>query len=547
MAGFFFWNSGSAMQMSRMGLLRTLILQMMEDDADLPIQAFPGRWELHSLINRGLHPWTWQELKETFMRLLSDPSRCFCFFIDGLDEFDGNPEELVQLALSIARAPNAKICVASRPSLVFEDAFKGKPSLLLEWLTRPDIQAYVSANFRENKQFIRLLEHNHDFASQLENDVVEKSSGVFLWVYLVVNSLLDGIRNSDRIADLQRRLEDLPSDLEELFNRLLNSVEPFYFQQACHMIEIARVAQQPPDLLVFDFATESPTAALRAAIRPMSQTDRDVALEDARRRLKSRCKGFFEVTPGDGTHPPRVEYLHRTAKDFLQSPSIRTKIHQARDKSFDPNCSLASAYLLELKTLSPADVTLEKFWDVISWGLEYSIQAENTTGQPQVSFLDELNRVAAIISVRPDANGSTLMATLRSNTCWTDTMELGSFLELAVLCDIRSFVSTKLAPGHSRFCAYEYEGMLWVAARGKVPSPCFQGKGVLGKIETPNIEMIKLVLDAMSDPSSAAKGLRRRMPAPRDMSIELDELLLDYAKSHQKHRWYHKLFQRRGR
>jgi hypothetical protein len=126
-------------------------------------------------------------------------------------------------------------------------------------------------------------------------------------------------------------------------------------------------------------------------------------------------------------------------------------------------------------------------------------------------------------------------------------MELGSFLELAVLCDIRSFVSTKLTPGHSRFCAYEYEGMLWVAARGKVPSPYFQGKGVLGKIETPNIEMIKLVLDAMSDPSSAAKGLRRRMPTPRDMSIELDELLLDYAKSHQKHRWYHKLFQRRGR
>ena len=51
MAGFFFWNSGTDMQMSRMGMLRTLLHQIVSDDrADLIPIICPKRWNRHKLL-----------------------------------------------------------------------------------------------------------------------------------------------------------------------------------------------------------------------------------------------------------------------------------------------------------------------------------------------------------------------------------------------------------------------------------------------------------------------------------------------------------------
>jgi len=41
------------------------------------------------------------------------------------------------------------------------------------------------------------------------------AQGVFVWVYLVVRSLLDGFAEGDRLVHMQRRLHSLPTDLEK--------------------------------------------------------------------------------------------------------------------------------------------------------------------------------------------------------------------------------------------------------------------------------------------------------------------------------------------
>jgi hypothetical protein len=55
----------------------------------------------------------------------------FCFFVDGLDEFFGKPADLIDYLKSVAVLLNVKLCVASRPWPVFEDAFDQCPSLRL--------------------------------------------------------------------------------------------------------------------------------------------------------------------------------------------------------------------------------------------------------------------------------------------------------------------------------------------------------------------------------------------------------------------------------
>ncbi|KAM0193372.1 hypothetical protein ACHAPI_007684 [Fusarium lateritium] len=46
---------------------------------------------------------------------------------------------------------------------------------------------------------------------------VEKSQGVFLWLYLVLRNLKAGIRNGDSEKMLLERLRELPSELEHLY------------------------------------------------------------------------------------------------------------------------------------------------------------------------------------------------------------------------------------------------------------------------------------------------------------------------------------------
>jgi hypothetical protein len=144
------------------------------------------------------------------------------FIIDGLDEFEGGPEAIIQLVRGITQ-PNVKLCIASRPWLSFQDSFKKQPTLCLEHQTKSDISTYVNDHFRNNEHYIRLIDHDPLAGKILLHEVVNKASGVFLWVYLVTQSLLEGLSNEDTMSDLQVRLDSLPSDLEALFDVILTA------------------------------------------------------------------------------------------------------------------------------------------------------------------------------------------------------------------------------------------------------------------------------------------------------------------------------------
>jgi hypothetical protein len=60
------------------------------------------------------------------------------------------------------------------------------------------------------------------------DEIVEKADGVFLWVRIVVKSLLEGLRNRDDIAILRERARLLPKELEPLYEHLLERIGPFY-------------------------------------------------------------------------------------------------------------------------------------------------------------------------------------------------------------------------------------------------------------------------------------------------------------------------------
>ncbi|KAH7074681.1 heterokaryon incompatibility protein-domain-containing protein [Paraphoma chrysanthemicola] len=381
-AGHFFWNSGSPIQMSFHGLVRTLLYEIAQDEAISMADLFPERWEelrsnlISDRTSEKIQPWTTSECLESLRKLLVYPfdTMRFFFFVDGLDEFSGEYTELIELLKEMAARPHIKMCVASRPWSVFQDAFNTGPNLTLQDLTRTDIRVYVNTKFYENRGFLELEKGNSKLATELTDTIMEKASGVFLWVRLAVQSLLHGLANGDRKTDLTRRLEELPEDLEMLFRKILDSIDPIYKVHSSQLFQLHRTGSQYADgvaLLLLSYADDDDQALREEGDTPLGLEEFFYRMRSMERRLDSRTKGlleaptwiFKEIEPELRSSPdswnhfdvyehmnPRVQYLHRTLKDYIEQPKIWTQIRSPAP-SFDPHLSLFKANALSIKGL----------------------------------------------------------------------------------------------------------------------------------------------------------------------------------------------------
>jgi hypothetical protein len=370
-ASFYFWNSGMQLQMTRTGLLRSLLYQILCGYPELiPIVA-PSRWESLSLLDFIPGVWKESELESSFdSTVKAVKSDCrLCLFIDGLDEFDGAHDSLVTLVKNLAHQnTNVKFCVASRPWVGFQDAFETKPHLRMETLTYNDMRHYISSNLYLDPGFSKLQTLQPEFASQLIESIISKASGVFLWVNLVVASLLAGMSYGDRIPDLQKRLDQLPPDLEELYDKLLRSLDPFYLEHATQLLIIMEASKDQLPLILFSFADEESVESVVAMpASPMSTAVIALRLDGITRRLNSRWKGLLEIDRALGVagnlseHAHQtVQYLHRTVKDFIRSKKVREYLQSSLRCQFDPHLNLCVAYYAYMKALPASAAPAEE-------------------------------------------------------------------------------------------------------------------------------------------------------------------------------------------
>ena len=139
---FFFWRPGCALQKTVKGLLRSLLLQI--------LPKVPGLTE--SLASEYLdYPdivlaWPTKQLVTMFERALQMADKCqhcFCIFIDGLDEFEGDVDELLLLISRLQRHSYVKCCVSSRREHQLELHLSRYATLRLEELNYDDIVTHV--------------------------------------------------------------------------------------------------------------------------------------------------------------------------------------------------------------------------------------------------------------------------------------------------------------------------------------------------------------------------------------------------------------------
>lgn len=420
-ASFFSWNSGSELQKSLDGLLRSLLHQVLEQSPDLIPIMFDAE-----VLNKPSHgqaadgKWPIKRLQSLFDRLLTqnDISLRLVIFVDGLDELRGDLDVVVDVLKLAAQSSHVKLCLASRPWVIFEDAFEGCLDLKLHHLTQNDIRSYVQDKLNNNLLVRRSTEEQPSETEDLVGEVVERASGVFLWVKIVVRSLLESLRNRDTASDLRERLKLLPIDIEDLYDNMLKQVDSFYHPQASRLLQIVLKAEGSLSAIQLLFADENLDQAIKAPVNRMSKIQTTNAVSGLKRWLSSRCAGLLEIEdsvkweqmvyirPGDTRDDERepevakvakVNFMHRTVTDYLNRTKTWHELQRrAEGTNFDANISLLSSCLLLLKR-GYRSVPFQRQRCIVDACIAHAQAVEKTGKNGYIRFLDELDKTLRYI------------------------------------------------------------------------------------------------------------------------------------------------------
>ena len=370
-ANFYFWNASTHQsQKSQRGLLRTILYQILRQCPELIQMAYHDQWI--ALTSDG------KVLKESRDELLTVPALLnalrniststapetkFCFFLDGLDEYDGRPADILELVDILKSFQNVKTCVSSRSWNEFEDHFGAGSSwkLYVQDFTRSDIQLYVQETLGKNSRFQQLQKEDPE-CPNFVLDIVYQADGVFLWVFLVTRSLLDGLTNSDRIRDLQDRLNETPKDLRDYFKLILFSTENRYRTQTARIFTIAvNSARELPLMAYWVIDQGTPKHIFQCPVETPTTEILDSRLDNMRRRLKVLSKGLLDA---EHMAPKSVEgylsgfrvtFLHRTVKDYFKTPDAQSMLQSWSDLTFNADWEVCKALGTLAKMTPPAN------------------------------------------------------------------------------------------------------------------------------------------------------------------------------------------------
>ena len=318
LAKFFFYDQGLPTEKSFSGLLYSMVYQLLEALPELAnvVWAAYQKAEQRAEADNETVIWAQGELEEALLHISRQdeiPGHV-CFFIDGLDECEGGYRHEVDFLVRFATpypgsVMRIQLCISSRPENAIKLRFEDFPGLRIHDMTANDISRYVSDTLEQSLNYISGAEEAmQDERLELIQRVVEKSSGVFLWVKLVVDDLMEGLEDGDNNEELSKRLDDLPPDLEKLYERIVEKIPAGYIQDFVHYFQIVLEAPGHLELAWFCLAVDGPEEAINRRMGGLTSNQLRAKCQNMERRLQSRTRGLIQTENGS------VGLLHRSVK-----------------------------------------------------------------------------------------------------------------------------------------------------------------------------------------------------------------------------------------
>ena len=226
-AAFFFDAKGDSLLHSSEGLYRSLLCQLLprrQDGLRKAVKIYIEKVAYSDRDEGAAGFWDEIELRDLFQGLFEDCSSPHTIlFIDALDECEG--DQLRQLAFFFRDLTESaheagvklEVCLSSRHFGAV--TVSNCPIIAIEHHNKSDIMLYLDQ---------KLAAHDtggSEAFRRLKNTIMEMSSGIFLWVVLVVDMLLKDLDEGKNERHLEGRLSKVPLALQGLFREMLSQTQ----------------------------------------------------------------------------------------------------------------------------------------------------------------------------------------------------------------------------------------------------------------------------------------------------------------------------------
>ena len=303
---FFFNARGGSLEKSTQGMYRSLLLQLLKKLPDSRKEQVLEDYALLAGVGQSSIKWDNGVLQHLLSKAISlfGETELICF-VDALDEcYEDDVYEMIEYFEALGKLASEAtvkllICLSTRhyPSITVKDGIA---------LTLED----QGGHSRDLEQYVtHKLEVGGKNAPGIRDTLLRKASGVFMWVVLVVN-ILNKEHQRGRIFAVKKRLDEIPSELGELFKNMLKR-DGENMNEFKLSIQWILYAKRPLQALEYYCAMLS---GLDHEQGYLNEWDGEaITQENVEQYVLSSSKGLAEVAKTYNN----VQFIHESVRDFI--------------------------------------------------------------------------------------------------------------------------------------------------------------------------------------------------------------------------------------
>jgi hypothetical protein len=309
-ASFYFNGRGSELERTPIGLYRSFLYQLLQADR-VRLSRFLPIYQSKIVIKSRTITWSLEELRAFFKSTLSNASkRKILFFVDGLDECNQtNVRAVVEdfrswTDTAFAIGTQLSLCVSSRhyPTITIPRC----PELVVQEHNNEDIIHYV----REKLKSTALA--SSTTIRTLEDKILRKAAGVFLWVILVVETVRQGVDSGASAEEMETNLNNIPEELEDIFSKLFETIPNRDKPTSIALVQWCLVACSPLKPMEIHAMVSFSGPVCPESLTSWATTANTFYGDDHLvRRIRYYSRGLIEVI-GE-----IVQFIHETVRDFF--------------------------------------------------------------------------------------------------------------------------------------------------------------------------------------------------------------------------------------
>ncbi|PLB48790.1 hypothetical protein P170DRAFT_407467 [Aspergillus steynii IBT 23096] len=355
---FFFHARGTKLQNGIMGLFRSLLLQLLDQD-DSSQTTFKEicrkRWVTGG--KKKLHmDWNEQELQVNLQKMVLECSarREITIFVDAIDGCRDQDRDRVIKFFHILkgraqpRLSRPRICFACRPypdGQIDADFY-----VRLEERNQHDIEIFV-------EQELRLPDETSEDAEALKNILRSRADGMFLWLVLVIPRVHEMSGKGLSSKSIQSEILQCPRELNGLYEGLLRGIEDHELREACSLFQWICFSIRPLCLDELRIAMNIQLSGMKVSLREYEDQDNPNYIPNEakmKKRMIYLSRGLVEMTSAKSKEGKLlIGFGHETIKDFLLKKGLGylgARLKQTQSLVKEANFQLGNTCLRYLST-----------------------------------------------------------------------------------------------------------------------------------------------------------------------------------------------------